>query len=216
MKKIAVLAWGSLVWDQRDLKIAAKFDPTGPRLPIEFCRVSADGRLTLVIDEPNGAECISYQARSFFNNLEAAAANLAEREGMSSTANVGFIDMVAEKTSAISLERHPKSVSTIRAWAVSNEFDAVIWTALGMKFKDATGVMFSVVAALSYLEALEGVRFSRALEYIRRAPPEVQTPVRVAVNRKWPKGRDDQDVVDRNRGFDAVPVDPYRFKRQID
>jgi hypothetical protein len=39
MKKIAVLAWGSLLCDQRDLEIATKFEPTGPRLPIEFCRV---------------------------------------------------------------------------------------------------------------------------------------------------------------------------------
>ena len=186
MKKIAVLAWGSLLWDQRDLKIAAKFEPTGPRLPIEFCRISADGRLTLIIDETNGAECISYQARSSSDILEAAAANLAEREGMPSTANVGFIDLVAGKMSALSVKRHPKSVNTIRAWAMSNEYDAVIWTTLGIKFKDATGVLFSVVAALSYLETLDRVRFSRALEYIRRAPPEVQTPVRVAVNRRWP------------------------------
>jgi hypothetical protein len=185
MKKIAVLAWGSLLWDQRDLKIATKFEPTGPRLPIEFCRVSADGRLTLVIDD-NGAECISYQARSSFDNLEAAATNLAEREGMPSTANVGFIDLGAEKMSAISVKRHPNSVDTIRAWAMSNEYDVVIWTALGIKFKDTTGVLFSVGAALNYLETLDRVRLSRALEYIRRAPPEVQTPVRVGVNRRWP------------------------------
>ena len=31
---------------------------------------------------------------------------------------------------------------------MSNEYDAVIWTALGIKFKDATGVLFSVVEAL--------------------------------------------------------------------
>jgi len=42
--KIAVLAWGSLVWDRRDLAVAGNFEPTGPRLPIEFCRVSGDGR----------------------------------------------------------------------------------------------------------------------------------------------------------------------------
>ena len=181
-----MLAWGSLLWDQRDLKIGAKFEPTGPRLPIEFCRVSAGGRLTLVIDETNGAGCISYQARSSFDNLEAAATNLAQREGMPSTANVGFIDLVAGEMSAISVKRHPKFVNTIRAWAMSNAYDAVIWTALGIKFKETTGVLFSVVAALSYLETLDRARFSRALEYIRRAPPEVQTPVRIAVNRRWP------------------------------
>ena len=50
MVKSVVLAWGSLVWDPRELKTAVKFTPDGPLLPIEFCRISADGRLTLAID----------------------------------------------------------------------------------------------------------------------------------------------------------------------
>ena len=60
MTKIAVLAWGSLVPEPRDLK--AEFEPNGPLLPIEFCRVSDDGRLTLVIDETFGAVCTTYSA----------------------------------------------------------------------------------------------------------------------------------------------------------
>ena len=62
--KIAVLAWGSLVWDPQDLQVAGKFAPNGPLLPIEFCRVSADGRLTLVVDETFGATCTTYSASS--------------------------------------------------------------------------------------------------------------------------------------------------------
>ena len=96
MKKIAVLAWGSLTWDKRDLRIADQFEPTGPRLPIEFCRVSGGKRLTLVIDEINGAECITYQARSSFDSLEAAIENLGDREG-TTTANMGFVDVEARK-----------------------------------------------------------------------------------------------------------------------
>jgi hypothetical protein len=78
--RIAVLAWGSLIWDQRGLKIVDKFEPTGPRLPIEFCRVSSGGRLTQVIDEIDDAGCITYQARSSFDTLEAAIKNLSARE----------------------------------------------------------------------------------------------------------------------------------------
>ncbi|MHB2268110.1 hypothetical protein [Pseudaminobacter salicylatoxidans] len=48
--RIAVLAWGSLVWDRQKLAIADDFDPSGPQLPVEFCRISGGGRLTLVID----------------------------------------------------------------------------------------------------------------------------------------------------------------------
>jgi len=152
--KIAVLAWGSLFWNPGDLRIADKFEPTGPRLPIEFCRISSDGRLTLVIDEANGAECI--------------------------------VDVVHRKSSVISVKRHPKSTEKIRVWAISSGYDAVIWTALGRKFKDAVAVAFSVDAALNYLKALDSPSLSKALEYVRLAPPEVQTPVREAVNRSWP------------------------------
>ena len=57
MLKSAILAWGSLVWDPRDLQTVAEFAPNGPLLPIEFCRISADGRLTLAIDETFGDVC---------------------------------------------------------------------------------------------------------------------------------------------------------------
>ncbi len=42
---------------------------------------------------------------------------------------------------------------------------------------------------MQYLETLEGKdpeRFERALEYIRKAPPEVETPVRDEVAKRWP------------------------------
>jgi hypothetical protein len=80
--RISILAWGSLVWDRKDLAVVADFAPAGPRLPVEFCRVSRDGRLTLVIDEAFGAPCITYSAPSTFDNLEAAIENLRIREGM--------------------------------------------------------------------------------------------------------------------------------------
>jgi hypothetical protein len=38
--KIAILGWGSLLWDPADLQLATPFEPGGPSLPIEFCRVS--------------------------------------------------------------------------------------------------------------------------------------------------------------------------------
>ena len=69
---IAILAWGSLIRDPRDLQIRDAFTPRGPRLPLEFCRVSSGGRLTLVIDEAHGAACATYVAQSAFNDLDAA------------------------------------------------------------------------------------------------------------------------------------------------
>ena len=82
--KTAVLAWGPLVWDPRELRLAAEFVPNGPLLLIEFCRVSSDGRLTLAVDETYGALCQTYSAPSACENLDAAIENLREREVMRS------------------------------------------------------------------------------------------------------------------------------------
>ena len=59
--KIAVLTWGSLVWERRELQAASDFVADGPLLPIEFCRISRDGRLTLVLEgTPTGDQRFAY------------------------------------------------------------------------------------------------------------------------------------------------------------
>ncbi len=191
MTKIAVLAWGSLVWDPRDLQAAEKFAPNGPLLPIEFCRISGDGRLTLVIDETFGAVCTTYSAPSAIEDLDAAIDNLRAREGMQNARGVGFVELASGEQSDVAIGRRPKAVATIAAWAQSNGYDATIWTALASNFDEPhkAGEPFSVTAAIRYLETLEGqdaARFASALAYIRNAPPEVETPVRDEVNKRWP------------------------------
>jgi hypothetical protein len=180
-----------LVWDPRELKTAGKFAANGPLLPIEFCRISNDGRLTLAIDERFGALCKTYSAPSALENLDAARDDLCLREGMASARAIGFVEPVSDRQSDVALERHPQVVATIGAWTESLGYDAAIWTALASNF-DAWGKggePFSVSAALQYLETLEGedsTKFARALAYIRKAPPEVETPVRDEVARRWP------------------------------
>ena len=189
--KIAILAWGSLVWDPRELQTAAKFAADGPLLPIEFCRISADGRLTLAIDEDFGAICKTYSASSGLDSLDAAIENLQTREGMAHARAVGFVETAPGRQSDFAAQSHPQVVATIGAWAKSAGYDAAIWTALKSNFADwgKGGEPFSVTAALQYLEALEGeepAKFAHALAYIRAAPPEVETPVREEVAKRWP------------------------------
>lgn len=188
--RIAVLAWGSLVWDRRELVIAADFRPVGPLLPIEFSRVSRDGRLTLVIDETFGASCATHSALSDVGDLDAAIENLRLREGMPSATGVGFTDVVSGTRSSRAMERHPQVVATVKAWAKANGYDAAIWTALASNFheSDKAAEPFTVEAAIRYLEALDAPKLATALGYIRSAPPEIQTPVRAAVNVRWPQG----------------------------
>ena len=104
---------------------------------------------------------------------------------------MGFVEPASGKQSDVAMERHPQVVATIAAWAESLGYDAAIWTALASNFDDwgKGGEPFSVSAAMQYLEALEGedpAKFARALAYIRKAPPEVETPVRDEVAKRWP------------------------------
>jgi hypothetical protein len=189
--KSAILAWGSLVWDPRDLRITTEFVANGPLLPIEFCRVSGDGRLTLAIDETFGSLCKTYSAHSGLDRLDEARDDLCRREGMTDARAIGFVEPASNRQSDFALENHPQVIATISAWAESLGYDAAIWTALGSNFGDWNkgGEPFSVTAALEYLETLEGKhadRFARALDYIRKAPPEVETPVRKEISKRWP------------------------------
>jgi hypothetical protein len=189
MMKIAVLAWGSLVRDPRDLQVAAEFAANGPLLPIEFCQVSADGRLTLALNETYGAVCKTYSAPSAIQSLDGAIENLMLREGMPNARGVGFVEPASGTQSDVAMQRHPKAVAAIAAWAASNGYDAAIWTALKSNFDEQGGEPFSVTAAIRYLETLESqdaANFAPALAYIRNAPIEVETPVRDEVNKRWP------------------------------
>jgi len=183
--RISVLAWGSIVWERQQLRILADFEPNGPCLPIEFCRISRDGRLTLVVDEACGALCVTYSATSAFDDLDAAIENLGNREGMPNFKGVGFTIPQSGRQSASAFDRHPQVTKTIAEWTKANGFDATIWTALGKNFAEKTSETFSVEAAIRYLQRDDKI-LAIALNYIRQAPTEVHTPVREAINIRWP------------------------------
>lgn len=188
--KIAIIAWGSLVWDPRELEVADTFRPIGPGLPVEFCRVSADKRLTLIIDDMIGAHCETYSVMSAFEDIDSARENLRVRERMHHINGVGFVDLVSGTASFRAKERHPRAVETIIAWADANGHDAAIWTALASNFHEPekAGEPFLIEAAIRYLDRLDASGIDAALKYVRQAPNEIQTPVRAAVNTRWPEG----------------------------
>ena len=184
--RIAVLGWGSLIWNPRQLEISGSFDEGGPLLRIEFGRVSRNGRLTLVIDERNGTICPTSYAVSAFDDLSKARENLRYREGMTHINGVGFVDLRSGDVSERAKERHPQAIPGITKWGEQNGYDAIVWTALASNFNEVTGREFSTDGAIEYLSALPSETFSLAAEYIRMAPPQVQTPVRAAFSARWP------------------------------
>jgi cation transport regulator ChaC len=174
--KIAVLGWGSLTWNPGDLKIADGWQTGGPQLPIEFSRISSDGRLTLVLDPQNGVDVTTQYSTSARENIDEAIEDLRCREGMPpSTENVGFVNLNTGKKRS-----HSDDVAAeIKEWARQNHFDAVIWTDLPSNFASKRKLeRFTVEAAVAYLQGLCGETAQRAREYILKAPGEVNTPVR--------------------------------------
>lgn len=172
-KLIACLGWGSLVWDPRELPREGTWQEGGPRLPIEFSRISSDGRLTLAIDPKKGESVPTRFVLSPRADLEDAVCDLRAREGTSSK-HIGYIDLEHEKKSY----REEEVGGIIRHWAKVHGFDAVVWTDLVPNFKKETDVPFSLDAAVKYLNGLPKNVAKQAREYIERAPTEVDTPLR--------------------------------------
>jgi hypothetical protein len=177
--QIAVLGWGSLISKpegdpsigQKPLRITGKFVVGGPLLPIEFSRISQDGRLTLVIDPSHGTQCDTFYAVSSMTDLSAAIQNLAEREGTpirnihSASRDEAYTDEIRRR---------------IGAWLIEKGCHAAVWTGLPPKFQFKAFADFSTEAAVAYLKSLTGPVRDKTFNYIVAAPPTVKTPVREA------------------------------------
>ncbi|MEO4045205.1 hypothetical protein AAFN47_26740 [Hoeflea sp. CAU 1731] len=117
--------------------------------------------------------------------LGAARENLRVREGMQHVNGAGYVDRLTGEASFRAMELHPASVSAVRSWLATTEFDAAIWTALASNFEELQNQPFSIDAALSFLAGLSEDNLAVALKYIRCAPEQTQTTLREAVVKRW-------------------------------
>ena len=177
--KIAVLGWGSLIWQPKDLKFDANigWKENGPVLPIEFARISKDGRLTLVIT-PYGTEVPTLYSISSFDNLDLAVLNLAVREG-SGRMSIGSYNKSKDEFSPIDFSFK----ENIKNWIQTTDFDAVIWTNLpeNWKIRNEEKVVVKTIDPkdrINYLQNLKGAESALAEEYIRNAPKQIATKYR--------------------------------------
>lgn len=108
---------------------------------------------------------------------------------MPNVEGVCFVEIATGKRSDMAIARHPQAVDTIKSWAIANDYAAAIWTALESNFHqpNKANEPFSVDAAIRYLDRLKKLKFAKALHYVWNAPPEIQTPVRTAVDLHWPE-----------------------------
>ena len=171
--KIAILGWGSLIWQPKDLKFDANvgWKEKGPILPIEFARISKDGRLTLVIT-PNGTEVPTLYSFSSFDSLDLAVLNLAVREG-SGRKSIGYYDKTKDEFSPIDFSFK----ENIKNWIQTTDFDSVIWTNLTEKWilNDGNKTEIDPNDRINYLQNLKGLESALAEEYIRNTPKQIAT-----------------------------------------
>ena len=183
--RYAVLGWGSLLWDLDDL--APKVDGpwavgAGPRLPLEFSRISPKRKMSLVvvIDPDHGAPCPTHAIASRRSDIHAAAEDLQARERAK---DVGFIGAVCRAT-GFARASAPEVAAAARAWCEATGAAGAVWTDLPRNFEAETGAPFSVDAGLAYLRGLRGESAAEARRYIDGAPRETVTPLRSRLSRE--------------------------------
>ena len=174
--RIAVLGWGSLLWDKRPEfdRWHGSWQHDGPVLKIEFSRISISrsGALTRVLDSRDGADIQVAHCLSLRSRLAQAVEDLRKREG-TTTSNIGYVRRNGEGKS-----RDSRTRSIIAAWAKERDFDAVVWTDLQSNFPEKTGKPFSIDAAMAYFRGLPKQGRDAASDYINKAPDFVDTPLR--------------------------------------
>ncbi|MCH1522085.1 MAG: hypothetical protein L7T80_04585 [Arenicellales bacterium] len=181
MSKIAVIGFGSLLWDLDDLapKVSGEWKMyEGPILPLEFSLVSRKRHyaLALVIDYGDGAPCPTCVIESVRSEIGAAIVDLANRERMEPT-NIGFVD----RNTGESHSHREETRNTFWNWIEDSSYDGAVWTDGERNFEALTGRAFSLQNAQDHLRSLQGISLEEARRYIRNAPARVETPLRRAL-----------------------------------
>jgi hypothetical protein len=168
IRTIAVLGWGSLVWDPRTLPIRRQWFADGPLVRVEFLRESADRRVTLVLD-PEAPAVRSLWAIMDTTDLNDAREQLKRREGCTRSDAIGYWPT---NNAVLS------SVLDLPKWAECRGIDAVVWTDLPSKWGGNDGVRPTVDLVMQHLQGLGGAQRDEAERYVRRAPRQIDTPYR--------------------------------------
>ena len=175
--RIAVIGWGSLIWDPRELPVQGGWRPNGPKLPVEFARFSGGDRLTLVL-LPGVPLQPSLWTLSQSGSLQQARRDLKEREEVALN-NIG----VCAKEGAAG--EGGLGSELIVPWLHEVDLDGAVWTTLSPNRPDKTAGMTTVAERMSWLrELVELGKADAAKQYILRTPVQIATPFRSLVGQE--------------------------------
>jgi hypothetical protein len=180
--RIAILVWGSLYWDKRNLETTDEWFYDGPVLPIEFARISNGNRLTLVI-KPAFDNVITLYAISAHDTLAAARENLRSREGTENVNNIGFIDFTTNTQQV--RQANAFMIDILSQWNTERNFDAIIWSDFSPRFSDAINQQFTLQNVITFIDNLPEAEKRSALQYIRNTPHQINTRFRNAIEQRF-------------------------------
>jgi hypothetical protein len=167
--KIAVICWGSILWDQGSLKTSGQWKKDGPPLPLEFCRISSPRkpkeRVTLVINEES-APTSTYWNYMEASDLKSARNNLRDREGA-----------VTDDIHIFTRGQNPLSrvAQIIESWLeLHPEVDVVIWTGVESNWFQVRGTKYSSEDFHLYLEGKKK-SIQKIKEVFEKTPGDIQT-----------------------------------------
>lgn len=177
---IAILAWGSLIWDPKELNynkyLGWVYD--GPVLPIEFARISKDGRLTLIITENGTPNKTFYTFANQNQAFEETIENLRIREGNCNRKNIGYYKAETDEFHSEDF----KYKNEIRNWSKEKKIKNIIWTDLPEKWNyendNNETISINPNERIDYLKNLSLDKKERAEEYIKKTPFQIKTKYR--------------------------------------
>lgn len=173
--KIACLGWGSLIWNTGSLLIQNEWFEDGAILPIEFTRQSDNGRMTLIIDK-DALPVRTLWALMATDNLDVAKESLKERENIENDDLIHFVE--------VSDETEDEIKQIVIDWLKSKNLDAAIWTGLSLN-RRIHKERPSKDAVIQHLRDLPYNTKKVAEEYIRKAPKQIDTEYRRAIEAEF-------------------------------
>ena len=183
---IYYIAWGSLLWNFKSLRIETEWTKSNIKFPLNFSRISdsGQGRLTLVIDkigEPNNV----YYARTAFTNLNTAIEKLKTRE-KTLTKNIGFINISSNSVRTSLL--NDKKINELINFAKKNKIDGLVWTEIPPNFDEVFGKPYSKENAIEYIESKHDNKkvYNKILEYIflSKIYGNIKTPLSTTLTKR--------------------------------
>lgn len=146
----------------------------GPRLPMEFSRISPKRRMGLVVclDPDLGVPCATHAIESTRASLAEAIVDLALRE-RAPASRIGGVCLASGRG-----QGRTAIAALVRDWCATAGWTGAVWTDLLPNYAETAGEAFSLDRGAAYLRTLTGESLDEAVRYIENAPVTTDTPMR--------------------------------------